>query len=98
MYILGYICILSYQQLDIPVLNSKSSNTYLHRNNDNAYVIASDFAWVCLHPMKTKGKDHNALSMSFFQREDIPTSMVVVDGSDKHILVKFCSKLFSREQ
>ncbi len=46
---------------------------------------------VCLHPMKTKGKDHKALSMSFFQHEDIPISMVVVGGSNKQTLVKFCS-------
>ncbi len=38
---------------------------YLCRNNKCAQVFASDFGWVSVSPMKTKGKGHKALSLMF---------------------------------
>ncbi len=43
-------------------------------------VFASDFGWVGVYPMKTKGEAHKALSL-MFQHEGLPPSMVM--GSSK---------------
>ena len=66
-------------------------NTYLHCNNKCAQVFASDFGWVRVYPMKTKGKAHEALSL-MFQREGIPLSMVM-DGLKEQMMGQFRRKL-----
>ncbi len=67
------------------------SNMYLHWNIKCIQVLASDFGWVCVYPMKTKGKVHEALSL-MIQQEGIPPS-VVMDGLNEQTLGKFCWKL-----
>ncbi len=54
-------------------------------------MFASDFGWVQVYPMKSKGEAHKALSL-MFHREGIPPSMVM-DGSKEQTLGKFCQKL-----
>ncbi len=58
--------------------NTIFSNTYSCRNNKCAHVFASDFSWVHIHSMKTKGEVHEALSL-MFQQEGVPLSLVM-DG------------------
>ncbi len=67
------------------------SNKYLYRNNECAKVFASDFGWVCVYAMKTKGKAHKALSL-MFQHEGVPLSLVM-DGLKEQTFGKFCWKL-----
>ncbi len=38
--------------------NTMFSNMYLCRNNKCAQVFKSDFGWIPVYPMKTKGKAH----------------------------------------
>ncbi len=49
-------CMLRYRRLRHRVFTyTMFSNTYLRRNNKCAQVFASDFGWVCVYLMKTKG-------------------------------------------
>ncbi len=83
---------LGYRHLRHPVFtNMMLSNTYLQRNNKCLQVFASDFGWVQVYPMKTKGKKHKSLSLMFLS-EGVPLSMVN-DGSKEQSLGKFCWKL-----
>ncbi len=83
---------LQYRHLCHPVfINTMFSNMYSHRNNKCAKVFASDFGWVHVYPMKTKGKAHEALSL-MFQGEGIPPSLVM-DGVKEQTLGKFHWKL-----
>ncbi len=65
--------------------------TYLHRNKKYPQVFVSDFGWVCVYLMKTKGEAHKALNL-MFQREGVPPTMVM-DGSKEQTLGKFFWKL-----
>ncbi len=67
------------------------SNTYLRWNNKCAQVFASNSGWVRVYPMKTKGEEHNALSL-MFQHEGVPPSMLI-DSLKEQTLGKFCQKL-----
>ncbi len=67
------------------------SKMYSHQNNKCAQVFASNFEWVGVHPMKTKGKAHEALSL-MFQHEGVLPSMVM-DGLKEQTLGRFYLKL-----
>ncbi len=80
---------LQYRHLCHQVFNNTMfSNTYLHQNNKCAQVFASDFGWVCVYPMTTKGKAHEALYL-MFQHERVLPSMVM-DGP-KEVSSEACS-------
>ncbi len=63
----------------------------MHRNNKCAQVFALDFRWICVYPMKSKGKAHES-SPLMFQHEGVPLSMLM-DGSKEQTLGKFYQKL-----
>ncbi len=64
---------------------------YSRCNNKWAQVFTSDFGWVRLYTMKTKGKAHEALSM-MSQCEGVLSTMVM-DGSNEHTLGRFSQKI-----
>ncbi len=85
-------CLLWYRHLRHSIFADKMfSNMYSCWNNKGAQVFTSDFGWVQVNPMKTKGDVHEALSL-IFPCEGIPPSMVI-DGSKEQTLGKFCWKL-----
>ena len=83
---------LRYRRLRHPVFtDTMFADTYSRRNNKCAQVFATDFGWVRVYPMKTKGEAHETLSL-LFQREGVPPS-IVMDGSKEQTLGKFRHKL-----
>ncbi len=85
-------CILCYRCLHHQVsTETMFSNMYLCRNNECSQVFASDFGWVCIYSMKSKGEAHKALSL-MFQHEGVMPSMVM-DGSTEQTLGKLHQKL-----
>ncbi len=92
-----YDCMLLYRLLNYLVFtDTMFSNMYLYRNNKCEQVFTSDIGWICVYPMKTKGKVHNALSL-MFQYEGIPLPMVC-DESKEQTLGKFCQKLLKQTE
>ncbi len=67
------------------------SNMYLHWNSKCAQVLAKDFEWEDVYPIKTKDEAHKALFL-MIQHEGVPLSMVM-DGSKEQTMGKFCQKL-----
>lgn len=67
------------------------ANIKSRRNNKCAQVFATNFGWVFVVPMTTKGDAHDALSLCL-QRYGAPVAMVV-DGSKEQIGKAFRRKL-----
>ena len=61
-----------------------------HRGNNYAQVLLHRNTWCKAYPMKTKGQEHEALSLLFAQ-EGIPNKMIM-DGSKEQTMGEFRRK------